>query len=245
MGSASRLKFLVCSDAHIDATTAGLPRFGDVKSAVYETITAARDQDCGLWCFAGDWSDPDTKRAWAAAEVAVDVFSVLRYYERSQLWITGNHDVVEDGQGSSVLGPLRSAATHAKDFAVVSHVPMVAIFSGVAFLTLPYTPIALNYDPSEAVRRLAKDCKGAREVVVLGHLNAEGIAPGSETTDMPRGRDVFWPLDEIRKQLPGALLIGGHYHRRQVYEGLQIVGSLERLTLGEEHNSPGYLICEV
>lgn len=237
MGSSGRLKFLVCSDAHVDCSTAGVPRFEDIKGAIKETVQEAFKECCGLWAFLGDWTDPDSKRAWAAAELAARTSVDVHCQSMRQLWLTGNHDVVEDGLGSSTLGCL--------DLSFLVTVPEVTFFGDVAFLSLPYTPISLNYDPAEEVRRLEKECKGAREVVVVGHLNAEGIEVGSETTDMPRGRDVFWPLDQIRKSLPGALLIGGHYHRRQVYEGLQIVGSLERLSFGEEHNSPGYLIVEV
>lgn len=235
------LKFLACSDAHVDATTAGVSRLYDLRGALTETVAAAVESDCRLWVFGGDWSDPDSRRAWAAATYAVEVSRAVKTAGLDELWITGNHDVVEDGNGSSTLGPLFASHADTKHF----DRPKVIRVEDVAFLGLPYTPVCWNYDPAEEVKRLAKECKGVREVVVLGHLNVEGIAPGSETTDMPRGRDVFWPLDEIRKQLPGALLIGGHIHRRQVYEGLQIVGSLERLTLGEETNEPGYLIVEV
>jgi len=63
---------------------------------------------------------------------------------------------------------------------------------------------------------------------------------------MPRGRDVFWPLDALREVCPDALLVGGHHHRRQIYRGVQVVGALAGpLVFGEEDLRPGYLVLEL
>ena len=82
-------------------------------------------------------------------------------------------------------------------------------------------------------------------VIIAGHLNLEGITAGSETTKMPRGREVYWPLDAIRECFPDALVLGGHYHERQLYQGVQIIGSLARLTFGEEDTQPAFIEVEV
>jgi len=42
------------------------------------------------------------------------------------------------------------------------------------------------------------------------------------------------------------LVVSGHYHRRQTTEdGIQVVGSLARLTFGEESNTPQFLVIEL
>ncbi len=76
---------------------------------------------------------------------------------------------------------------------------------------------------------------------VFGHLMLEGIGPGSETRDMPRGRNVFWPTEVIAECWPKALLVGGHYHVAQVFSRVNVVGSLARLTRGEVGSTPQFL----
>jgi hypothetical protein len=82
-------------------------------------------------------------------------------------------------------------------------------------------------------------------VIVIGHLMLEGIAPGSETTDMARGRDVFLPVAALRAAFPDCVICNGHYHTAQTYKTVHIPGSLIRLTKGEIGNVPGYLIVDV
>jgi hypothetical protein len=111
-------------------------------------------------------------------------------------------------------------------------------------VALPFAPRSHAYDPGEFVR--SAPCPSSQRVLVLGHLNLEGIEPGSETTDLPRGREVLFPLEACGEVYGGrALLLNGHYHRRQSYKGVQIPGSLERLTFGEAANAPGYLVVDV
>ena len=119
--------------------------------------------------------------------------------------------------------------------------PCLEVFGGCDVLALPFTSRAHAYDPAEAVRQNGTDAPA----LVLGHLNIEGIEPGSETADFPRGREVFLPVPLIRERFPNATIACGHYHRRQVFQGVHIPGSLARLTFGEEENEPGFLIAEV
>jgi hypothetical protein len=115
----------------------------------------------------------------------------------------------------------------------------------VDVIALPFTPFCRSYDPAVFLREAAFVCRSPR-VLIAGHLNLEGITPGSETLDMPRGRDVFFPIEEALATFGDrAILLNGHYHERQVYRGVQVVGSLERLGFGELRNEPGYLLVEV
>jgi hypothetical protein len=109
----------------------------------------------------------------------------------------------------------------------------------VLLCALPFTASSHSYDPQKYVDSTWKD---ARRVIVAGHLSIEGVQPGEETKDLPRGRDVMWPhIDKSNC----VLQIAGHYHRRQVHRGIQIVGSPARFAFGERDNDPGFLVIEV
>jgi hypothetical protein len=56
---------------------------------------------------------------------------------------------------------------------------------------------------------------------------------------------VFFPISTVRKRWPKAVMMNGHYHERQNYRGVQVPGSLVRLTHSEEKNDPGFLVLEV
>ncbi|HNC99561.1 MAG TPA: hypothetical protein PKW90_25760, partial [Myxococcota bacterium] len=157
-------------------------------------------------------------------------------------WLVGNHDVIEDGSGTSTLSPLAALDTDQVMIRVLSE-PDVEVINGVAFCWLPYVPRSLAYDPVEFVHRAHA---ASPEVdVVAGHLNVPGIIPASETVDMGRGREEWFPLDAVRELWPGAILMNGHYHRAHAEPArtgpVLIPGSLARLTFGEQHNTPGFL----
>jgi DNA repair exonuclease SbcCD nuclease subunit len=230
------MKFLVTSDWHLDASTAGFDRFDDVLGAVNVMVKAAIDERVDVFVFNGDLCDPDTVRAHRAVAVAAAVAAELHLAGIKSWWIAGNHDVVEDGNGATTLSALRSIpgamvfedATH---FCGHRDSPDIVI--------LPFAARSRAYDPGEFVAT----CERHREAaLVFGHLNIAGITPGSETKDMPRGREVFWPLDEINAKFPKVLMVAGHYHRSQVFKDVRVVGSPARLTFGEQDNDPKYLI---
>jgi hypothetical protein len=58
---------------------------------------------------------------------------------------------------------------------------------------------------------------------------------------MPRGRDMNWPLAELKQHFPGAKLIGGHYHGGGTFGALEIIGAPARFSHGESNNEPAYL----
>jgi hypothetical protein len=79
-------------------------------------------------------------------------------------------------------------------------------------------------------------------------LTVPGIEPGSETREMPRGREVRYPVEAIRERWGDrAVMLNGHYHRayHRAESPVVVPGSLERLTRGEARNEPGCLILEV
>lgn len=168
-------------------------------------------------------------------------------------WLTGNHDVIEDGSGSSVLSPLKSLV----DEVVVCDGlgPSSYLLDTAMLCFLPFTPTCERYDPAMVVDQVSADASlVGRKLVVLSHLNVPGAAPGSETTDMPRGRDVWLPVEAIDRvqAITGkpALVLQGHYHRsQQLFVGsgfpVHVVGSLARLRFDEANNEPSYLVVEV
>lgn len=219
------------SDWHADAVTAGVPRLKDVQAAVANVLGMVRSYGSNMTAmvFAGDLSNPDSPRAWAAVELMMQVAVELREREVPFLLITGNHDVCEDGGGSHVLQPLRPNATVADE-------PQTGTWHDsrrgrmIRWLALPFVPACRAYDPQVVVETIAP---GEHVDVVVSHLNVEGIGPGSETTDFARGRQVFLPLAAIRRRWPKAQILQGHYHRPHVFEGVTVIGSLERFTVAD------------
>lgn len=238
---------LVTSDWHADATTAGLARYDDVERAAFETVDEAARQRCSHYLFLGDLTDPDEERWTRAVGLAVRVARALDERGISSYWLVGNHDVVEDGSGAHTLSALAALGGDVR--CRVLDRPRAGVFdgSGVDYVALPYVARSHAYDPERYVREEAPKVLAARRpVVVLGHLCVAGVTPGSETEDMPRGREVFFPADACRETFAdrGLLMLNGHYHRAQEHGGVWIPGSLERLTFGEVEHRPGWLVVE-
>jgi DNA repair exonuclease SbcCD nuclease subunit len=242
------MRILVTSDWHLDASTAGYERFDDISAAADRTVELAISQGCDMYMFLGDLCDPSANRAPRCIAKAIEIERRLQRANIVSIWLTGNHDVIEDGSGTSTLTPLAAAG------AIVHDTPFVADSGSSRFVFLPFVPRVRDYDAAEFVRsvgNLDRDEKNLT-VVLAGHLMIPELAPGSETIDMPRGRDMRFPVNEAA-QLWGdkVLMLNGHYHRRVVEGrgvyggGLIIPGSLERLTFGEEDNTPGVVIVEV
>lgn len=234
------MKLVVTSDWHHDWTTEGVARREEVERAVWQSVsraTEASETDDVVYLFCGDLADPHRARSHSAVAFAAKIAFQLADEGVPSIWLTGNHDVIEDGSGGHVLEALKWID---KDVRVVDVPGLVQIAEGVEMLALPFTPTCLGYDPVEVVRR-----HGPSEPrVVAGHLNIEGITAGSETKDMPRGRDVYWPIDDLALECPDAVLVGGHYHDPQTFRGVNIVGSLARLSFGES-TPPSYLEVEL
>lgn len=229
--------------------TSGVDRFDDISKAIAKVISAAKE-DGGPVYFLGDWSDPQNARTTRCEAHAIGVAVVLRTEGVSSVWLTGNHDVIEDGYNSHILLPLKKYA-ETTAYCTVIDKPTVFVpqHSNYQIIALPYTSRAAAYDPEAFIEHAAKVVDPTLPVVIMGHLDVEGITPGSEIAEMPRGRQVFWPLKAIAKHFPKARLFGGHIHKRQLWRAhgveLQIVGSLDRLSFSEEHDSPGFLVVDL
>lgn len=237
------MRILLLSDVHIDAISCGKPR----HDQIYDALLEATKSDFDLMFFLGDWADPDNERSLRASTSAVKF--AHHVYDQKRLrsiWITGNHDVAEDGHGSHVLSPLAET-----DVAVVYDEPSHYYGYNWPFqlVLLPYTDRLHAYDPGKFIEETAPALNKKKTTIILGHLDVEGATPGSEIKDMPRGREVFWPTAAIAKHMSHAMCIGGHIHERGVLKRdgveINIVGSLDRLSFSEEKMTPGWHALEV
>lgn len=243
------IRIVVMSDLHGDWTTLGVRRHEEISEAVDNVVLYAINEGVDLVVCAGDIADPDTGGDTFRSIEMVQC-AALRLAEEGipSLWVRGNHDVCEDGTGACVLTPMRALEVY-NPLVKVAVEPRVVRFSGLlqplAFVCLPFMPASHGLDYEAVARELVKQ-SGPRFAAV-GHLMLPGIHPGTETTEMPRGREVMWPLEATA----GALLrIGGHYHARQIYEAekgpaIHIPGALARLGFGEEDHEPSFLAIDL
>jgi len=260
---------IVCvSDAHLDARTAGVERFDEIRESFEEAVAFALDAmtpPVGLFVFLGDLCDADDARdVLRASSYLVSVAVRLSTWGVKTLFVGGNHDCCSDGE-TTTLAPLRpledlydvedgSGDTRRERAPVVAAWAPYGFELGEEFyvLALPYSPTP--YDADAALRRAAEDARRAprtggmddgRKLLVFGHLQLPGMHPGSESREMARGKDRWFPLDAMRETRP-ELVVNGHYHARTVTpDGIVIPGSLARLTFGEEKLSPAFLVIDV
>lgn len=236
------MRSVFSSDWHGDVITQGVDRYEEVEEGVMESVQYAKDVKADAYFFGGDLCDPHTARAHRSVMLAHRVAYELHQAGISSYWLVGNHDVIEDGSGGCTLMSLSWSN------ATVMSLPTLFRSGGTPatalnVIALPFTPSSHSYDPVEFIEGLEID--NDDPVLVLGHLNLKGICAGSETLDMPRGREVFWPIQALKEKFPKAILVGGHYHERQEYDGVRIIGSTARLTYGEGHHKVGYLELEI
>lgn len=265
------MKVLITGDWHADWSTVGVPRYGDVAEAVAEAVGTAIGEVVDAFIFLGDLTDPDSGPAmFDAMELAGETARELHCAGIQSIWIAGNHDVVEDGTGRTTLrpalGPLanltqggdrtlhrRLVGGHG-DVHLVEQPQVIIVKTSDGeegfVVGLPFTATSHRYDPAEFVRNptgLHALVKKTSPVIIAGHLSIDGAQIGDETTEMPRGRDVSFPVDAVADfgLLARVACCNGHYHRRQFTRGIHVPGSLARLTFGEVNHEPGFLILEV
>lgn len=234
-------RFLVTSDWHLDWVTRGLARFEDLARVAVQTAERAIQEQVADYYFLGDLCDPDRNLSvMLCIELVLRLALMLQAHGIESHWLVGNHDVIEDGSGTSTLTPLRAIEgghVHLYDRPKLTD----------AVLALPFTPLSHAYDPVEWARQVVTRTE---PLVVLSHLSVDGIVAGEETKEMPRGRSVLLPLEMLKARAAPTLILQGHYHERRVTpEGLAgkdviIPGSLGSLTFGEERNRGGFLIVE-
>lgn len=240
------MRVVTSTDWHGDWKTLGISRFSEIEAAVEQSVDWAIEKHANVYAFLGDLADPDSNTGEMFESIALAQRAAIRLRKAkiSSIWLAGNHCVCSDGSKATSLTPLRSLGR----YITVAERPMFLAneeFENFVFLCLPYTAPSNAYDPVEVTKKAMAEA-GGRTVIILSHLSIPGITAGSETNDMPRGREVSFPLEEAK----GAFCISGHYHKRQVFKaknGLEIhvVGTLARLNFGEEDNEPGFMMFDL
>lgn len=238
------MKLLVVSDLHPDVVTFGVPRYPEVESAVDQSVEAAEKYDVDVYVMLGDLADPDQGAATLRAVLMLQRAAMkIAIAKRKRIFIAvaGNHDVSEDGSGVTTLTPLRALEQFFPERIFIAEQPRLIPLPGdYAFLALPYTA---RSHASDIATMAANLWPRTKKVIVGAHLMIDGVTPGEETTEMPRGREIAFPIAETRG---AAIRMNGHYHTRQVTkEGIVIPGSIARLTAGEHKNEPSFLVVEV
>jgi len=258
------MKILFTSDWHVDASTAGVERMPELAEYVSSLELAIEEEGVDLVVNAGDSWDPGSVHDPRWGRFVYESFNHLAFrarYHREDadgpglIAIPGNHDVVDIAEPTSTLSPLRVARSPG---VLVLEEPtawsMVHAGQRVLFLALPY--VSRAYERTDDYKRalggaLEAAEKAARNspVVVIGHLAFEGMVPGSESTDMARGREVPFPVVEVGQVNP-ALVVNGHYHARQTIRrgslDIEIPGAPIRFTFGEARDGArGFLTAEV
>lgn len=235
------------SDWHADRDTLGASRTAEVSAAVRASVDRAIDERADAYFFLGDVADPETGGStYHAIDILISAALMCIEHGIPFIAVAGNHDVYEDGSGATTLTPLRSVADRVKGAGGariwVAERPMfVKLSPDYDVLCLPFAPVSHAYDPAEVAATHFEMSK--TPTIVLGHLCIPGAVQGEETTDMPRGREVVFPVAETEHAF---LRMNGHYHHRQMTrEGIVIPGSLARFTFSDERAEPCFLVTRL
>lgn len=230
-------KIVVTSDFHLDHVSNGIDRHAELKERALETVTYAVAEKAAYYMFLGDLCDPDRGADVAKSlEVVMEMIIRLDEADIRSVWLAGNHDVIEDGSGRTVLTPLREVA-HVVEKPELVSIPHVG---WCAFL--PFTSAANPYFPIKVVDEW-RALRPGGVLLAAGHLSVPGTVPGEEVHEMRRGRDVTLPVERLTGWAD--YLFNGHVHKQQCAGGVHIPGSLAQLTFGEGANDPGFLVLEV
>lgn len=233
---------LFTGDFHLDHVTGGLERFDEIEAAAEQTIDVAIREKVGAYFFLGDLTDPDVDEALAHRAIACAVRLAARLAQAgiARYFVTGNHDIMEDGRCSHTLMAVRAAGHEVIDR------PTTTTLGDLVICFLPYTSLTRRYDPAEHVRS-ARFAQGKR-LLVAGHMTEiDGVGLGSETHEMPRGRAMRFPIEAVAEGAAGrpVTCVNGHFHERHLSGPVLTPGTLARLTHGEEGNAPGFLVVDV
>lgn len=238
------MKFALSSDWHPDWQTLGVSRFDEIAKAARHSAKVAVEAEVSHYIFTGDLADPTAEGGmFEAINLAADIIVGLANADITVIFIAGNHDVCTDGSGATTLTPLRHIERYCPgQVYIVERPSIISMTEEFKLMCLPFTAPSHAYDPAV----FASKCD--EKTIVAAHLTVPGIHPGSETTDMPRGREIVFPFKETKKAV---MRINGHYHQRQNFDPrdggplIHIPGSLARLGFGEEDNNPAFSIIEV
>jgi len=246
------VKFLVTSDWHLDAVTAGVPRIDEFEGYLAAMCRTVVDEGVAAVLFAGDAFDPGRMLGPLYTRTLIEAAHRLTMAARRKIsvWIAGNHDVIEDSRGVTTLSPLAAHSINGRgDLTIcVTEKPAAFEVGPVTVLCLPYMARAADTDPEAWRRAFARAEDRTGPLVVLGHMTVPGALLGSESHEMARGRDLDLPVDALARLRPD-VVINGHYHKAQVVRGrldVLVPGSPHRFTFGERHDeAKGFAIVEV
>lgn len=241
------MKILLTGDWHLDWITEGIRRYNDIECKIWEIVDYAKEIKVDYFVFLGDLCNPNTSRSHRSIACAINVARSLEFDGIKSLWITGNHDVIEDGSGDHTLMALSEAGFLVYDRPNSEIITSVDSSQDMLVIALPYTSMVNDYDSAEFMSSCAnhyRDRSKRMPVLVIGHLHIEGMIPGSENIEMSRGRIVVWPIRMIMDLFPNAIVAGGHYHKGDPSGKILIPGSLARLTFGESDNELGIIVVE-
>jgi hypothetical protein len=241
------MRILFTSDWHLDAITDGVMRYDEISRIVDLTVQIAIEDAVDYYVFVGDLCDPDGWNATRSMCKIIEVAGKCAERDIGFIAVAGNHDVIEDGLGSTTLSPLAASglATHVFERPGEIFIPKWKTGKGnLHVVGFPFTPSSHAYDPAVYIRRMTNTRPGDT-TLVLEHLNIAGAGAGSETKDFARGREVVFPSKVARKKWPKATFIGGHYHNSQEIETVNVVGSLARLRHDEEKHNPSVLVLDI
>lgn len=235
-----------CSDLHLDHTTHGVSRFDEVKHAVFESVERAIQIRAAAWMCLGDVTDPDSGPiVFRVLEVLIEATQRLIADAVPVVFLAGNHDIAL-ADGTTTLSPLRPLV-RSSDYVELFEQPGVVDLDRLPrIVAFPFTHPSCSYDPAEWARAQVE--RSDRPTITISHLNIEGVQPGEETKELPRGRSVLFPCAETKRAVHR---VSGHYHRAQDFDPkdggppISIVGSCAKLTFGEEEHEPSFLILEV
>jgi DNA repair exonuclease SbcCD nuclease subunit len=245
-------RILLTADWHIDAVTGGLPRVDEIDPFVEELKEAVIREKVSHLIHMGDFFDPGGMLCSFYTEKVIMIVSDLLAVDRLDTitLLAGNHDVIESSRGTTTISPVAAA---------FSGEPRVQVFEQPSRFVLTTQPdqiirgLALPYVARAAYREEAfpEAVKGLSELgdyplIVVGHMTVPGAVLGSESSDMPRGREIDLPVFELSKLRP-VFIANGHYHRAQVTESNVVIpGSPFRFTFGERNDKKkGFTIVEI
>lgn len=249
------------SDWHADWVSHGVRRFDEVAKAARHTVEFAIRERAGLYVNTGDLCDPDNGAGTIQAiGLSIECAVTLAAQGIPSVWVAGNHDTVEAGEGLTTLRPLAMLAmpevmVFERPYATVVSGPGVSEFS---VLGLPYPAITSPYDPGALDFEQMLEAAGHESgspIIVASHLTSiPGVPKGEESGEMARGRDVAYPVAKVNalRELAGpnrVLAIQGHFHQRMSIDlggvMLQIPGSAARLTFADGEHRPRFLVATI
>ncbi len=252
------MRLIVTGDWHLDAMTAGQSRLPEQREVLDQLIERVKTHctQCTregkgervVVAFLGDLCNPDRgSRTLAAITEGARVFRCLLHTGATVVAIAGNHDVTDGAHGLTALSPLEEVFDDRPFW--LAQVPRLIEFGPVdsregprfRFMFLPYTaPVVLArwMEANHVTVQQWVQQHVTAKTIVMGHLSIEGALLGSETLDMPRGRENVYPVQE---SAPALLRLNGHYHKRQSPHDIWCPGAPVRLAFGEENNPTGWL----